>query len=211
MDYEKHIEMLLENMYKMLESHEVMEGFFSRRKEKKAAKKAAKEEQRLNNSLKHEIIVTPNELKACENEFNKTVAMVKGILKREVPGCKFIENEVRHQTKNIKAGYIQHTYLIKLLDMDSDDNFKKFISKSKQPELKNANVDEPYNVVDELLQDNYTRLFDPITSKGFDDIYNDGSVLSKKKDGKEYINVLMGDEALVEVEVYMSIIVKEEE
>ena len=42
MDYEKHIEMLLENMYKMLESHEVMEGFFSRRKEKKAAKKQLK-------------------------------------------------------------------------------------------------------------------------------------------------------------------------
>lgn len=208
MDYEKHIEMLLENMYKMLESHEVMEGFFSKRKEKKAAKKAAKEERRIQRIMDENIVIPIKDLPKHEKEFEDTVKFLRQLLKKEVPGCTFIDKDIKHTTHGIKQGYIEHRFTIKLFQMD-DDNYDRYKSKSKCKELRDS--ENSWDYVDELLQDNHTRILDPIESKGFDNIYYDGSVMVKKKDGKDYISISLGDEATFDIDVFMYIVVKEEE
>ena len=65
--------------------------------------------------------------------------------------------------------------------------------------------------VDEFLEDNGKRILDPIEAKGFDNIYYDGSVMTKKKDGKDYISISLGDEVTFDMDVFMYIIVKTEE
>lgn len=207
MDYEKHIETLLENMYKLLESHEVMEGFFSKRKEKKAAKKAAKEARYLQNKLKDSIIISKNELSKCEKEFNNVVNFMRGLLKKEVPGCVFIDKDIKHSVRDIGGGHKEHEFKIKLFQMD-DDNYDRYKSKSKCKELRDA--ENSWNYVDELLADNETRIKNPIQAKGFTGIEDDTRFVNKK-DGKDYISISLGDEATFDIDVFMYVVVKEEE
>lgn len=195
-------------IYIIDENEVVNEGFLANLKEKRAAKKAAKEEKRIQKIIDKEIVVSEKELVKCEKEFNDTVKFVTQLLKKEIPGCTFIDKEIKHTTHNVRKGYVEHRFSIKLFQMD-DDNFDRYKSKSKCEELRNA--ENSWDYVDELLQDNATRILDPLESKGFDNIYYDGSVMVKKKDGKDYISISLGDEATFDMDIFMYIIVKQDE
>ena len=84
---------------------------------------------------------------------------------------------------------------------------KKFISKSKNPELKEA--ENTWDCVDELIQDTFERIGKPLESKGYS--YDENRVYSKDQGGKEYIFVDLGDEAAFSVYLCMDIAVKKDE
>jgi hypothetical protein len=183
----------------------VNEGFLANLKEKRAAKKAAKEEKRNQQMLRDLLIVDEKKFPQYEKEFNSLIKYMITVLKREVPGCTFVSQEVRHSEKNI-TGHVIHRFSLGLFDL-TDENFKKFISKSKNPELKEA--ENTWDCVDELIQDTFERIGKPLESKGYS--YDENRVYSKDQGGKEYIFVDLGDEAAFSVYMYMDIAVKKDE
>ena len=207
-DYDYDYTFKVTMIYIINENEVINEGFLANLKEKRAAKKAAKEEKRIQKMIDNNIVIDMKDLSKCEKEFNDTVKFLIQLLKREIPGCTFIDKEIKHTTHNVRKGYVEHRYSIKLFQMD-DDNFDRYKSKSKNEELRNA--ENTWDFVDEFLEDNGKRILDPIEAKGFDNIYHDGSVMTKKKDGKDYISISLGDEVTFDMDVFMYIIVKTEE
>lgn len=206
-DFEEYLEDRLDGMYSILESsnNELMEGFLQRMKEKRATKKAAKEEKRKQNMLKDLLIVSEKEFSKYEKEFNDMVKFMISLLKREVPGCTFASQEIKHSEKDL-GDHTVHRFSVGLFDLD-DNNFEKFKNKSKNPELKNA--ENTWDCVDELIQDTFDRIGDPLSSKGFS--YDESRIYSKVHGGKDYIFVDLGDEAAFSVYMYMDIAVKKDE
>lgn len=187
------------------ENEVVNEAFFAKMKEKRAAKKAAKEEKRILNLVEDLIVIDENKLPYYEKEYNKLVQDMKTLLKREVPGCTFINQEVKH-TSMSGAGYEIHRFYLKLFELD-DANFDRFKSKSKYEELKNA--ENTWDAVDELLQDTADRIGKPLESKGFS--YDENRLYAKPSNGKDYLFVDLGDETAFDVVIMMDIAVKKNE
>ena len=186
------------------------EGLFDKFKEKRAEKKAEKAEKRAQKIMGKGVVISEKEFLKFKKEFDNTVKFVVSLLKKEVPGATFINTDVNkatHRVNKIKNGVEEHIYSLKIFQMD-DDNYDKYKSKSKYKELRDS--ENAWDYVDELLQDNCTRIADPIEAKGFENIYNDNSVMSKKKDGKRYLEIILGDEATFDIDVYMEIIVQKE-
>ena len=147
--------------------------------------------------------ISEKELPSYEKEINDLVNYVKSLLKKEIPNCSFKNQELSHNKVVIDSQHVLHEYHIKLFKLD-DSNFKKFISKSKDANLKSA--ENTWDYVDELVNDTDKRIVKPIESKGFKD--HGYGLFSKSKDGKRYINVDLGDEATFDVDIFMKIIVK---
>ena len=183
------------------------EGFFGKLKEKRAAKKAAKEEKYNQAMLKELVIVDENKFSQYEKEFNSLVEYMISILKREIPGCTFISQEIKHSEK-VVSGHVIHNYSVRLFDLDNGDNYKKFIQKSKNPDLKGVENEESYNYVDEINQDTFDRIGKPLESKGYS--YDENRVFSKGVGGKDYIYVDLGDETMFQVYPHMTIAVKKD-
>lgn len=180
------------------------EGLFDKFKEKRAKKKAEKEERRNQEKLRDLVVINENEFSKYEKEFNEMVKFMTNLLKKEVPGCRFASQNIKHSSQDL-GGHIINRFSIGLFDLD-DDNFKKFISKSKNPELKVA--ENTWDCVDELIQDTFDRIGNPLSKKGYD--YDENRVYSKEKDGKGYLFIDLGDEATFSVYMYMDIAVKKE-
>ena len=180
------------------------EGLFDKFKEKRAKKKAEKEERRNQEKLRNLVVINENEFSKYEKEFNEMVKFMTNLLKKEVPGCRFASQNIKHSSQDL-GGHIINRFSIGLFDLD-DDNFKKFISKSKNPELKVA--ENTWDCVDELIQDTFDRIGNPLSKKGYD--YDENRVYSKEKDGKGYLFIDLGDEATFSVYMYMDIAVKKE-
>ena len=125
------------------------EGLFDKFKEKRAKKKAEKEERRNQEKLRNLVVINENEFSKYEKEFNEMVKFMTNLLKKEVPGCRFASQNIEHSSQDL-GEYIINRFSIGLFDLD-DDNFKKFISKSKNPELKVA--ENTWDYVDELIQE----------------------------------------------------------
>ena len=186
------------------------EGFFDKLKEKRAEKKAAKADKKAKREMERNVVISEKELPRFEKEFNDTVKFLVNLLKREVPGAEFINSDTKNVSKRvnvIKNGVEEHILSLKIFQMD-DDNYDRYKSKSKYKELRDS--ENAWDYMDELLQDNCTRIFDPIIAKGFDDIFNDGSEFVKKKNDNYYIHIYMGDEATFDVDLYMHFIVQKE-
>ena len=186
------------------------EGFFDKLKEKKAEKKAAKAEKRAQKEMDSSVIISEKELPRFEKEFNDTVKFIVNLLKKEVPGANFINTDAKNASRRvnkIKDGVEEHILSLKIFQMD-DNNYDKYKSKSKYKELRDS--ENAWDYMDELLQDNCTRIADPIEAKGFENIYNDNSVMSKKKGDKDYLQIILGDEATFDIDVYMHFIVQKE-
>ena len=180
------------------------EGLFDKFKEKRAKKKAEKEERRNQEKLRNLVVINENEFSKYEKEFNEMVKFMTNLLKKEVPGCRFASQNIEHSSQDL-GEYIINRFSIGLFDLD-DDNFKKFISKSKNPELKVA--ENTWDYVDELIQDTFDRIGNPLSKKGYD--YDENRIYSKEKDGKGYLFIDLGDEAAFSVYMYMDIAVKKE-
>lgn len=204
-DYDYDYTFKVTMIYIINENEVINEGFLANLKEKRAAKKAAKEEKRNQQMLRDLLIVDEKKFPQYEKEFDSLVKYMISILKREVPGCTFASQEVHHSEKNI-TGHVIHRFSLGLFDL-TDENFKKFISKSKNPELKEA--ENTWGCVDELIQDTFERIGKPLESKGYS--YDENRVYSKDQGGKEYIFVDLGDEAAFDVYLYMDIVVKKDE
>ena len=186
------------------------EGLFDKFKEKRAEKKAKKADRKAQREMERSVVVSEKEIIKMAKEFENTVKFLVSLLKKEVPGAEFINDNVKNVSKrtiNLKDGIDEHIYSLKIFQMD-DNNYDKYKSKSKYEELRNA--DNAWDYMDELLQDNHTRIFDPIKAKGFDDLFDDGSEFIKEKNKNPYIHIYMGDEATFDVDVYMHFIVKKE-
>ena len=186
------------------------EGFFDKMKEKRAKKKAEKADKKAQREIERSVVISEKEIPKMEKEFETTVKFLISLLKKEVPGAEFINDNVKKVSKrtiNLKDGVDEHIYSLKIFQMD-DDNYDKYKSKSKCEELRNA--DNSWDYVDELLQDNRTRIFDPIKAKGFDELSDNGTEFVREKNKNSYIHIHMGDEATLDIDVYMHFIVKKE-
>lgn len=208
MDYREYIVERMNRVYESLSDNELMEGFFSRRKEKKAAKKAAKEEKRFQEKINSEIIISKNELPKCEKEFNQAVTFMKSLIKKEVPGAVFYQNNINHSTRDLGRGYIEHGFTIDLFHMD-DDNYDRYKKKSNYKELRDS--ENSWDYTNELLDDNDKRIKNPIIAKGYKPFDDDETMFGIKKGDKEYITIDLGDEATFNISIFMYVVVKEEE
>lgn len=206
-NYDDFIDDRIIGMYKILETSILSENKIMqmaiKHGQKKLAKKAAKEQKRKQAMIGEYLSISEKELPSYENEINALVNYIKSLLKKEIPNCSFNNQELKHTKSVIDSQHIIHKYYIRLFEMN-DDNFKKFISKSKDNNLKSA--ENTWDYVDELIADTDKRIVKPIEAKGFKD---DGQgLLSKSKDGKEYLNVDLGDEATIDIVISMEVIVK---
>jgi hypothetical protein len=202
------VEDYMEGVYNILENSEVCEGFLQRRREKKAAKKAAKEEKRFQEKINSEIVISKNELPKCEKEFNQAVTFMKSLIKKEVPGAVFYQNNIKHSTRDLGRGYIEHGFTINLFHMD-DDNYDRYKKKSNYKELRDS--ENSWDYTNELLDDNDKRIKNPIIAKGYKPFDDDETMFGIKKGDKEYITIDLGDEATFNISIFMYVVVKEDE
>ena len=207
MKYNDYFDDRINGMYRILESTILSENKIMqmaiKHGQKKLAKKASKEQKRKQAMIANYLSISEKELSTYENEINSLVNYMKSLLKKEIPNCSFKNQELKHTKSVIDSQHVVHKYYIRLFEMN-DDNFKKFISKSKDANLKSA--ENTWDYVDELVDDTDKRIVKPIEAKGFK---NDGSRLfSKSKNGKKYINIDLGDEATFDVVVFMEVIIK---
>ena len=202
-----------EKIYKLMENMEneglVEEGFFSKLKEKRAEKKALKAEKRANQTIDSKVVITEKEFKKYEKEFIDVVKHSISILKKEIPNCELKTNninDIKRSSSSLNSNHEMHRLAISVFSMSDGENFENFKKKSKDEVLKNA--ENTYDCVDELIQDSTKRILNPIASKGFD---FENFALIKEKDGKAYITIDFGDEATIDLDFYMDLIIKKED
>ena len=183
----------------------ICDEFFTFNPQKKAAKKAAREKEFFMNQVNATLMINETELDNYVKEYEKDINKMKSILKKEIPGCKFLEEKAKHSTRT-KYGYQMHIYKIKLFELN-DDNFKAFASKSKNKSIQKS--DEIVDCVTALIKDTKDRIVTPFLPNGYrrDRNYGIGGY-SKFKNGKAYITLDMSDEAAFKVTLYMEIVFK---
>lgn len=185
----------------ILESTEVVTELFGKNKQ---AKKQRKEENRLNELLDDKIVINENEISDYEKDYKDLIDFTVKLIKKEIPGADIRDVEIKPNKREINDDYTLLTYN-QLIFIMSDDNYKKYVSKSKNKNLKNS--EEVYDYVEELVEDNQNRFIKPVEKEGFS--FNDEiDLYAKKKDGKEYLFVDFGDEAAFSLRLMMSLIVK---
>lgn len=185
----------------ILESTEVVTELFGKNKQ---AKKQRKEENRLNELLDDKIVINENEVSEYEKDYKDLIDFTVKLIKKEIPGADIRDVEIKPNKREINDDYTLLTYN-QLIFIMSDDNYKKYVSKSKNKNLKNS--EEVYDYVEELVEDNQNRFIKPVEKEGFS--FNDEiDLYAKKKNDKEYLFVDFGDEAAFSLRLMMSLLVK---
>ena len=141
-------------------------------------------------------------------EFDKYITSMKNLLKKEVPGCKFIDKHQKLKV-HIENGYKFYTIYINLFDFRKE-NFQPFIEKSRNKNVQNIKTIHECINNEEVKKDVYERIIKPFISKGFK--YNENyGVYSKYKNGKPYITLDVKDEIPFKIKMFAEFVTKVEE
>lgn len=185
----------------LLESTEVVTELFGKRKKEKIQKR---NEKLINDLLNDKLAINESDVDIYEKDYQDLINFISKLIKKEIPGADIRDVEVKPSRREINDDYTLITYNQLIFTM-TDDNYKKYVSKSKNENLKNS--EEPYEYVEELVEDNKNRFMIPVEKHGFS--FNEETGLyAKKKNGKEYLYVDFGDEAAFSLNVMMSLLVK---
>lgn len=148
-------------------------------------------------------IITSSEKSECEKDLKDTIDDIKKLLKKEIPGVTFNDENIKHSTNKIDNRYTIHTDRISLFKM-TDENCKKYMEHSKSKDLQTA--DNSWDYVEEMVLDNEERIFKPIEKLGFKrDEDGEWGDFIKNKNGKVYITITVGDEVAFFIDIALMV------
>lgn len=186
-------------------AQEIVEEAFGFNREKKKAKQKARDEKMFQEGMKYVPLINENEIDKLNKEKETIINGVKKILSKEIPGCEFENFDLNGYIQN-KNGYEFHNFRATIFQL-SDDNFKKFISKSKNEKLKTA--DESYDYPDEMLKDIETRIINPIKQLGLKQNNDYGQwAFLKYKNGKPFICVQITEQLSFDIVITSTFCIK---
>lgn len=169
------------SLYNEIDSTIVNEFSLGKLMEKRQEKIAFKQK------LKDTLVVDRNELPKYEKEIKDAIKLVQNVIKKEVPGCKFDDNEITHDSYE-KKGYEFNLYTMDIFTLNND-NFLKFASKSKYSELSNAkNIEDcSEKIIKKEINDRLVKQIQKIN--GFNKDPDEPWYAVKNKGNRSYITI----------------------